>query len=527
MHKYLFVLAIILPVLAQAQRGIDNPMTRAVIQAYTKHLESEPDDYEVLLARANEYYNHDEYMRAMHDVDNALKHIPAEKKSERVDAYLLRANIYVQTGHATDALSDLNSAIGLAPTNYVAVYQRGNIQYQLGQYAAAGDDYRRLLALNSRSPEAYIGLARVAVKEQNIGLANEYLDRAVSLDPNKADYYVRRASVRKMMGNHNGAVEDLMLALSTDANNSRATQDLVAYSNTHYAEVMAGLTQAVESAPQVGMFLYLRAVIAQAHYRYKAALADFQRIIDKGLYNYHGIYASMAECRLALAQYDEALAAVNQALSMDANVSAYYVLKSQILRALERNDEAFEVAVKATVVTPGSAVALTELALVRGSQDKWAEAIDLLGEANMEAPNSPAVLLLRAQALQEHGNQPVAAGRFYQQCAELEGFDLDDVKSLRGFALLGMGQPEQAKAWMQSVITGNADPDGLVAYTAACLYSRAGDTETALNYVEKALECGYANKYDWLKNTDGPVTPELLRDNLRFLNLLTRYSHIF
>ena len=155
--------ALVLTLSAQAQRGIDNPMTRAVLQVYEKQLQEDPTDWETWMARANEYYMHSEYLRSLNDIDNALKYIPESKKAERFDALLLRANIYTETGRAAEALNDLNSAVALQPSSYVALYLRANTLYTLERYDEAEADYKRLQRINPRSPDALVGLARIAV----------------------------------------------------------------------------------------------------------------------------------------------------------------------------------------------------------------------------------------------------------------------------------------------------------------------------------------------------------------------------
>lgn len=519
--------ALVTAAAVHAQKGIDNPMTRAVLDVYQRQLQEDPTDWETWMRRANEYYNHDEYMRALNDIDNALKYIPADKRDDRAAALMLRANIYTLTGRHAEALADLDSALALNPNDYITIYQRANANYELGNYDNAKEDYKRLQRINPRSAEALIGLARVAVLENNLGLANEYLDDAVSLDPNNADYYVRRASVRKQMGNHSNAIEDLILALSTDSRNTRATQDLVDYADTNYADVIAGLTSAMQSAPKVGMFVYLRAVISQAHFRYTAALDDFRRIIDQQLYDYHGIYASMAECQLALGQYQDALASIDHAISMDANSAAHFVLKAQILRALHRDSEAVDVALQSTVINPGLTEPLVELGICRAATGKWEEANELYGEAALSGNTSPMLNLLRAQVLAEHLNQPVAARRFRELTAQAEGYADTDVNSLKGFALLMTGQTTEARTWMNNILSTVPDNDGFVNFMGACFFSMDGDSDSALQCAAKALDAGYANYYDWMDNTSSPVTVKTLRDDLRFLNLIERHNRIF
>lgn len=522
-----FFVSLIIALTAAAQSGIDNPMTRAVLKVYDDQLKADPTDWDTWMRRANEYYNHNEYLRALSDVDNALKYIPVDNKDERFRAYMLRASIQQQTGQTAGELTDLNTALTLDPQSYVAVYQRANCYYALGDYTKAKADYKRLSRLNPRSVESLIGQARIAVKENNLGLANELLDQAVSFDSSNADYYVRRSSVRQSMGNDQGAVEDLLLALSTDSSNARATKALVEYGKSNYSAVMSGLTRAIEQAPNVGMFVYLRAMIAQAHFNYVAAISDYQRIIERNLYNYHGIYASMAECQLALCQYQEALYNVDHAISMDRNVASQYVLKSQILRALGRPEEAVSVAAKATVLAPGQAIPLVEMGLCYAADKKYKEAVNLFGEVSMSLPDEPESFMLRAWLMEKYLNQPVAAAGFYNHVADLDNYADDNVRSLRGFAMLFNGKTAEADAWMQNILGNITDTDGLVNYYGACYYAVKGDTERALDCAEKAMNLGYANLYDWTVNTDGRINVASLRQNKRFEALLTDHSIIF
>lgn len=55
--------------MASAQSGIQNPITQAVLKVYEEELQANPRDYNILLSRADEYYRHGEYFRALPDVD--------------------------------------------------------------------------------------------------------------------------------------------------------------------------------------------------------------------------------------------------------------------------------------------------------------------------------------------------------------------------------------------------------------------------------------------------------------------------
>ncbi len=504
---------------------IDNPVTKAVIAVYDKQLRENPKDYMTWFRRANEYYRHNEYVHALDDVNNALTYAPGGDTDLRFQGYMLRAGIYNQTGKQQLALADLNSAVALDPNSYAAIYQRANTQFELGNYQGARADYAKLQRLNARSTEALLGLARCAVKENNLGIASDMLQQAVDFDPNNPEIYVRRASVRRLMGDHNGAVDDLVLALSLKSDNPKAVEALVEYGNTNYAATIAGISNAIQLAPDNPLYRYLRASIAEAHYNYVAAIEDFQKIIDERMYNYHGIYASIARCLYGLGRYDEALAQIDAALAMTTDVADHYVLRSKILRALKRPEDAIQAAALGLTVNRESTAALTEMALNYIDKQNYKEANSLLGEAIMTDANNPSLLLLRSWLLKNHLNQPVAASQYDRKTLDVEVYK-DDVRSLRGFALLNLGRTQEADAWM-SRMTAQPDNDGLVNYYGACYYTMRDNSDRALECAETSLKAGYSDLNNWIYNSDAPVNTGELRDDLRFLQLLQKYTAIF
>lgn len=526
-RRILFAAAVAIPCFMQAQSGLQNPITQAVLAVYEEELNENPKDYNVLLSRADEYYRHNEYIRSLADVDKALEYAPANEEDVRLRALVLRAGIYTETQRFDKALEDLTAAAAMAPDSYSIIYQKANAEYMLGKYADARTDYQKLERLNARGVEAYIGQARVAVKENNLGTANEMLAKAVAIDPNNAETYVRRASVRRLMGDHNGAVDDLILAISSDNQHPRAMAELIDYGNTNYPATMAGLSNAVQQAPQVGMYRYIRAMIAQAHFHYLAAIQDYQTILDENLYNYHGIYASIAECNYYLGNYKEALDNIDRALGMVRNNADHYVLRSKILRALGRYEEAVEAGAFALAVDRQNNNALAEMALGYVGTGNYDEASNLLGEAILNDAENPVYPMLRAWVLEEYLKRDSAAAQLYTSVSEMDHFYIDNPRSLKGFAQLFLGEKDAANKWMDNIIATVDDTDGLIHYYGACFYAQAGNMDKAMKCAEKSLELGYANYHDWTEAVDGRVNVAPLRDDLRFLNMLHRHDAIF
>lgn len=511
-----------------AQSGLNDPMTRAVMEAYTEMIRENPKDYEAYLRRAGEYYRHNEYLRALDDVNKAILYTPSIETDMRFQAHTLRAGIYEMSHRYKQALEDLNQALELDPLSYPALYQRANVRFELGQYSEAKADYTRLQRFNARSQEALFGLARVAVKENNIGLANEYIEQAVALTPSQSEAYIRRASVKSLMNDYNGAVDDLLLALSTDGNNTKAISEIVALANSNYAAVINGLTNAIRQAPRSGMFYYLRGSIAAAHYHYVAAIADYDFIIAENLYNYAGIYASLAECYYALGDYEKASANIDTAISDyrdEGKHKEYYVIRAKIFRATGDLDRAENSVNKAIDLDPAYTPALVEKAIVCTGLKKAAEASDLLGEASLNDPFEPWFYMLRAWILNDFMNQPNSARKFYSRIADLD-IDTDQVTSLYGFALLFNGKTAEATRWIEKCLS-EPDYDGRNHYYGACFYAWAGKTDKALECMRQSLQNGYANYYNWTKNSDGRLNVEPLRDTDGFRTLMSQYAGIF
>ncbi|MDE6651200.1 MAG: tetratricopeptide repeat protein, partial [Paramuribaculum sp.] len=481
---------------ANAQTTDGSPMTRAVIGVYDKMIEQNPSDYETYFARATEYYNQDDYLKALDDVNHALRYAPENAKEVRFGAYRLRASINEMRHKYLDALNDINSALALNPESYACIQQRANIEFSLGQYTEAKSDYTKMLRAFPHNQEAMFGLSRVAVKENNIGTANDYADRAVDLFPSTADSYIRRAGIRTMMGNAEGAVDDYIVALTTDDSaNGKALAALVELANTNYPAVMNGLSRAIRQAPRSGMFYYIRAAIAESHNNFTSAISDYDKILNDKLYSYAGLNSSLAKCFFALGQYDTALANADYAISATPDNAPYYALKADILNALGENAEALANATRALNKEPGLVAALNAKADAQIALGDASGASVTLAEALLTEPANPELLMKRAWLCDKKLNQKELAKSIYEKVAELES-DPSDVKSLRGFALARLDREAEADSWINSLLINEPDNDGTINYYAACYFADKGSLEKAAECMEKALTKGYANYHN-------------------------------
>ena len=514
---------------AQQPSGLDNPMTKAVLRVYAEQLAANPKDYQTYFERATTYYRHNEYAKALDDINNAIQYTPATKKADLKESYSMRANIYEMTNNYAAAVADLDEVLKLDPKSILGYYQRGNLNYRLGNIAAAKSDYERMLRENPRSQEAMVGLARVAAKEGNAKEANEIIDGAVALTPSKASIYQRRAGVRRQLGNNVGATEDLLRVLSLDDTNTRALQELVLLSKQDYAAVSEGLEGAIHNNPRVGSFYYIRAMLAQSQGKFNNAIADFKKIVDEHLFDYHGIYGSLAECYLAQCNFTDASTYCNKAIfaTSEKENAPYYVLKGKIGRAQNFGEYALSDVQKALTNDKDYAPALVESALILIDAKRYAEADAVLKQVVTNDDKDPYHYALLGWLNNRFLNNSEVATAAYNRIVELsDKAPKPYARSLRGFALIYLGRHTEAIDWIQQVLANTAS-DGSDNYYAACLYAQIGDLDNAFIQMERALQAGYANLYDWKIVNDADINVAPLRKDPRFEQLLTRYKQLF
>lgn len=552
MKKFLtaaVVAASISSMTAQSQQSIDNPMTQAMLDVYAKELEANPKDADIYFRRANEYYKFNQYLRALADVDKTLEYAPVGNRDLKFQAYMLRADIYQMLDKHREALADFSEALKLDPTSFMALYQKANEEYALGDYSAAKSDYTRLRSTNPRSVEALTGLARVAVKENDLGRASEYMDGAVEMMSADSDIYIRRASVRRMQGNNTGAVEDLLMAISID-NNTRAFQELIDMANVDYPAVISAISTSISYAPQQGMLYYIRGFIAQAHDHYASALADYRKLIDQNMYEYAGLYNSMAQCQLALCRYPQAIDNIDHAISMDGGKNGeFYATKARILYAQGKNSEAMD-ALKQASLRGYSSTNVDELqALVDYAAGDFEKANDIYAAMIVDHPEVMRNYIYRAWVLADGLKQPANAQTLYNRVVsmtadsdngEKASSPLSAVQSYRGFALLFSGDRQGALEWAKGLYSDYRDTDGYLNFVLACLYAQASVadpsisssekydlTAQAIKSLERALQLGYGNLYEITKADTGRVSLAPLRNDSHFNALIARYAHLF
>jgi tetratricopeptide (TPR) repeat protein len=135
------------------------------------------------------------------------------KPKQRARALATRAFYSNELGGDADiSLADLFEAIRLDPSSADAFNNRGLTYSRLQQYEQAIADFTRAIELSPR-PRTYDSRGRAYFKARDYASALVDFSRSIEIDPEFAKAWRHRGEVRGVVGDYEGAKQDLMTAL--------------------------------------------------------------------------------------------------------------------------------------------------------------------------------------------------------------------------------------------------------------------------------------------------------------------------
>ncbi|MHB1144734.1 MAG: tetratricopeptide repeat protein [Thiobacillus sp.] len=232
---------------------------------------------------------------------------------------------------ALDALQKTNRLIEAAP-NQAALYTlRGDAYYALNDLYGAMENYTAAIRLDDRQDDAYFGRGMVLGRMGRVDEGIADLDVYIQRHPDSSVAYTKRG-VRNIWRNYLAEAErDLARAVALDPNNAEAHDDL-------------GVVHA--KLNRIGL--------AARHFSTAIRL-------DPG---YQKAYHNLAICFHLRGQPREALAIVDAGLQLDPDSQESLLLKSAILQALGRRDEARDIAERAEFLPESNWSERSEISIV-------------------------------------------------------------------------------------------------------------------------------------------------------------------
>ena len=295
--------------------------------------------------------------------------------------------------------------------------------------------------------------------------------------------------------------------------------------------------QAIEKIPTENVEAYKFHLLGRQFFRrhsranYNVAKRMFEKAIELDP-NYARAYAGVADCEsfLYLNYYltsgvDSILDASAKAIELDQELAEAHASRGLALSLVDRHQEAeheFETAIR---LDPDLFEAFYFFARACFAQGRLTEAAESFKRASEIRPDDFEAPIFLAQLYNGLGlsAEAEAAGRHGFERAEAEiQLRPENVRAayLGAGYLVAVGQRSRALEWISRALSMEPD-DFLTQYNAACVYSRLGEIDQAIDLLERALPNAHSEIKGWVQH-DSDLDP--LRSHPRFQALLESTS---
>lgn len=496
--------------------AIQNNNAEEALEYLNKELKDNPDNGYALAWIATVRNYQEEYGRALTAIDLAIKHIPKKDKKYRAFAYIVRAEVYVGLGENEKALADFTSAIKETPDDADVYEKRANLYYYIDKYDLADKDYQKIISIDPGSVMGYMGLGRNANAEKRYQDAVEQFNYATKLASDYSSGYSFRAESYIGLKKYNEAIDDIIKALDIDYDN-KAFLLMQEVADSTMTPLVAKLKIQATKSPNNSYWPYCLGVIHERTKSYKKAVTYYTNSQEKDLspVTAHRI----SECYSEMGNFNLALEHINHAIALDSTDYDYVMAKADLLYESGDTQNAILELDKYVNHAPEYFGGYYRRGWYKDNSKDIEGAIEDYSMAIILAPTYAYAYLGRGDmyALKDDMKSATAD---YQKVIALD--TIPNNSSCAQYAYWGLGKKDKAIEFMDKIIAKDPEEAGNY-YDAACLHSRMGETDAAINFLKTAFEKGY-RRFAHLEMDDDL---DAIRELPKFKELIDKYKRIF
>jgi tetratricopeptide (TPR) repeat protein len=503
--------------LLMAQTSYNEGYYADTVIAYDKYLKLKPDDD---IARRERGFALTRSFR----VEEGIKELELYVKRHPQDPrgyYKLAAAQSLEDKE--QSLESINKVLALDPDFHEARYARGLLYIQLNRPAEAVADLKAYLSIDPENGQALDQMGRALLKVGEPQAAADYLQKAIRKDPENGDLYFQLSRALRALGR----AQEMTEALARFKQLGGAKEKMVPAPGLfdflslnpeqQQAQSLANLKQAIAQRPSE---LDLRIKLAELYFK-QGKTADALAMIDevvrisqapttlaraaRVLLSFNEYSAALPLLETALRQENapedlaldyvlakfhtagagEALAKIDQIPASKRNGN-YYLLKAQVLDALNRFREAVEALNQALRAAPDRQDFYLQATQFLVKHELYQQTLDLLTQADRFVPNSRELSLTRAIVM-ELLNHPDDAIRELSRMESLWP-EWYQPYLTQGVVLQTTGRPEEARQQLETAIALGAREPTAYYYLSLAIKSLApGDNDKAYKVVLEGL----------------------------------------
>lgn len=425
--------------------------------------------------------NYQEYGRAITALDLALKYIPKKDKTYRTWVYTSKADVYKELDEYDKAYECMSLAIAADPAEVRSYYKRAQLLFEQEKYAQADADYQKMIELTPGDVMGYMGLGRNQKMQKNYDAAIEQFDYVIKLSSDYSSGYSFRGECYLLQEKYNEAASDFVKALEIN-HDSKAFYHMQQLADSSVTSIATKLRVQAAKEPTESSWPYYLGVVYERQDNYKKAIGYYKDAHK--LDNNPTIAERISSCYEDLGNYPEALKYIDMAIQADSTNEDFIRIRALINDATGNTNAAISDWDKYITMDPESYFGYYRRGWVKDHTGDSDGAIDDYTTSIELEPRYTYAYINRGVLYKFIGEQKLAKKDFETVISK----DSLQEESHTIYALFHLGKVQEAKALIQKLLS--KDENASNCYEAACLYSLAGETDTSLSYLRKALEKG-------------------------------------
>lgn len=484
---------------------------------FNKEIEENKKNGKAHLALGMLYLDREDLGNSLSEFQQALRFLPSKDRELRKRAYLMRGEVMLCLGDTAAALSDYGESIKTDGSFDKAYYSRARVYQMMGRLDESDADLNRAMKINPGNPMAYVRLGMNEYDRGNYEKAAIWAGKALGIEKAHTEARSLKARADLALKNYVEAADGIIEAVATEYDVTTGKL-LLEFPEEQVPMIVAKLKAKWQKDPYEGIWPYEISGVYISHGMYEEAIEVLEHALESD--EYSAIHTLMGECYEGLGKYEEAIVCFRKAQNLwmerDTYLMSHIALNTEFIGAL---DAAVLMWDDIIALEPDNFFSYYRRGYIEANQRRHDEALADYEMALLLNPGYVHALLGKADMLTLRGDS-AAAEECYRRIVEL---DVEPgAESVAMYAYAALGDSDRAREFMQQII--DSDPEAAGSYyEAACLYSKMGEPERALGYLETSLAKGM-NRY-LLVMTDSDL--EALRETEGFRRLYELHREEF
>lgn len=497
MRGLLFIILLVFPLMGMAQnltemrnsynykRGVelltgDSPDEKGALDSFSKELDEHPKNGYAWYCLGTIYSGNSQEGKALECLNKAVSYLKKDKEWLSY-SYRKRAKVQQELGHDKLALADYNAAVKENPKDNDALNERANLHFNHGRYDLAEADYDLMIKNEPGQALGYLNKALIHILQKDFAKAEELCSYCIKLDPTSGRAYALRAWIYVDMGKMDEASDDAISALRTDTDEGIGAVSRFSPSNSSVLLAKLRIQQAKDKNNYI--WPMVQGMIFENNEQYVKAIEAYKASYDicaSDVFPYR-----IATCYSELGRFAEALDNIHQAIRMDSTDTSYLLMEGDILYNIGLASDAISAYTSYIEKEPDDYKGYYSRAFTKDMMGDIDAAVDDYTTTLVLRPDFNYALVERGLCYKLQGNDTAAKADWEKDIKVDTVYD----NCCAHYAYAGLGQYDKAKEVMDSILAHSPSKGNY--YDAACLYSRIGECDKAMEFLRTSMEKGF------------------------------------